>query len=284
LILDLGHGAADAETMRVAGEYARLLGLDLHCLFIEDEALLAMAALPFAREIRLPTHTWSPLDADTITRELHGAATQAQHLLDEILPSVGVSGRFQVLRGDPATCISTVCRTGDIIIVSQPAHSVARGARGVTRLHAAAHASAASVLLLPARHKPRRGRVAAVLADAQDESLAAACGIAVAADEGIIVLLPEPISNAAADSVRERARALGISHERVTVRPLRSARADDVLLALDRLHESLIVLRRAASDKDAEFASRISAMRGVAVLLIESRLNLPIAECADEDP
>ena len=59
VIVGLCHGAADAATMRTAAEFAQLLGLDLHCLFIEDEALLALAELPFAREIRLPTHTWS---------------------------------------------------------------------------------------------------------------------------------------------------------------------------------------------------------------------------------
>ena len=33
VIVGLCHGAADAETMRTAAEFAQLLGLDLHCLF-----------------------------------------------------------------------------------------------------------------------------------------------------------------------------------------------------------------------------------------------------------
>ena len=59
VIVGLCYGAPDAETMRTAAEFAHLLSLNLHCLFIEDEALFALAELPFAREIRLPTHTWS---------------------------------------------------------------------------------------------------------------------------------------------------------------------------------------------------------------------------------
>ncbi len=85
LILEVCHGAADAETLRAAVEFARLLGLDLHCLFIEDEAGLALAELPFARKIRLPTHEWSPLNAETIARELRQAASQMRRLLDEVL-------------------------------------------------------------------------------------------------------------------------------------------------------------------------------------------------------
>ena len=120
LILDLCHGASDAETMRAAAEFARLLGLDLYCLFIEDEALLALAELPFAREIRLLTHDWSPIDADTIEAELRQAANETRRLLDEIIQGVGISSEFAVLRGDPAACIAALCRSGDIVVIAEP--------------------------------------------------------------------------------------------------------------------------------------------------------------------
>ncbi len=271
LILDLCHGAADAATMRAAVEFAQLLGLGLHCLFIEDEAVLALAELPFAREIRLPTHEWSPLTADTIARELREAASQTRHLLDEILRGVGVASEFEVLRGDPAACIAAVCQTGDIVIVAEPGLPIARTAHGVTRLQAAAHASAASVLLLPARHKARRGHVVAILADTMDGSLAVACRIATAANEGVTILLLEPVDDAAAERVRERAQTLGLARERVTLRPICNPRADDVILALAGQQERLIVMTRAASAAgDASGATRIAAARGVPVLLIEA--------------
>ena len=220
LILDLCHGAADAETVRAAVEFAQLLGLDLHCLFIEDEAVLALAELPFAREIRLPTHEWSPLNAETIARELRQAASQMRRLLDEVLRGVGVASDFEVLRGDPAACIAAVCQTGDIVIVAEPGPPIARAAYGVTRLHTAAYASAASVLLLPARHKPRRGHVVAVLADATDGSLEVECRIATAANEDVAILVS---SDGVAKRGRERARILGLSPERITLRPIRSS-------------------------------------------------------------
>jgi len=271
LILDLCHGAADAATMRAAVEFAQLLGLGLHCLFIEDEAVLAMAELPFAREIRLPTHEWRPLDADTIASELKYAASQTRRLLDGILREVGVSSEFEVLRGDPAACIAAVCQTGDIVIVAESGSPIARTTPGIRRLHAAAHASAASVLLLPVRHKARRGHVVAVLAEEADGSLEVACRIAVAANEGVTILLPEPVDRATAERVAERAHTFGVPRERVAVRPVHSTRADDVLLALAGLRERLIVMARAVSAADDAFgAGRLLAARGVPVLLIEA--------------
>jgi hypothetical protein len=271
LILDLFHGASDAETMRIAVEFAKLLGLDLHCLFIEDQALLALAELPFAREIRLPTHQWSPLNADTLARELEEAASQTRRLLDEILRGVEIVSEFEVLRGDPAACLAAVCQTGDIVIVAESGAPAVRTAHGVRRLRAAAHASAASVLLLPARHKARRGHVVAVIADVMDGSLEVACRIAIAANEGVAILLSEPADEGVVARVTERAQTLGLPRERVTLRLVRSTHADDVISALAGLQEHLVVMTRTPSAADAGAgATRISAARGVPVLLIEA--------------
>jgi hypothetical protein len=274
LILELYHGAADAATMRSAAEFARLLDLDLHCLFIEDEALFALAELPFAREIRLPTHQWSPIDADTMAAELRQAAAETRRALDEIIRSVGVASAFEVLRGDPAACIAAVCQAGDIVVVAQPGPPIARTTHGIAQAQAAAHGSAAAVLLLPARFQPRRGPVVAVLADAVDASLDVACRIATAAGEGLALLLPETLAEsgerAGVDAARQRAWTLGLRPERITVHRVRGAQAEDVLHALAGLRESLIVMTRAAfAAGDAAGASRIAAARGAPVLLIE---------------
>ncbi len=108
----------------------------------------------------------------------------------------------------------------------------------------------------------------AVLADATDGSLEVACRIATAANEDVAILVS---NDGAAKRVRERARILCLSPERITLRPIPTTRADDVLVALAGLHERLIVMTRpTAATDDASGASRISAARGVPVLLIEA--------------
>ena len=55
--------------IRVAAELAHLLGLALHGVFLEEEALPELAALPFIREFRLATRDWRKLDAERIAEE-----------------------------------------------------------------------------------------------------------------------------------------------------------------------------------------------------------------------
>jgi hypothetical protein len=65
-------------------------------LFVEDEALLALAERPFARELRLPSHEWQPVEAGHIAAELRHAAADARRLLHEVAATRGVSNAFEV--------------------------------------------------------------------------------------------------------------------------------------------------------------------------------------------
>lgn len=269
LIIDLYHGASDARTVRALVEFAQLLSLDLHCLFIEDEAVLALADLPFARELRLPTHEWRPIAAETIAAEFHQAASQAQRLLDQINQSVGVPSVFEVIRGDPVACIMAACRSGDIVVVAEPGTPAAHMTRRIAQLYPALYGSGASILLLPARLKPWRGSVVAVLADAADASLEVAAMIAATSREMLVILLPDMVTLTAGD-VLDRVRTLGAPPERMIMRRVASARTEDVLDALAGLGERLVVMARAGSEAgEAAGAARISTARGVPVLLIE---------------
>lgn len=265
LVLDLYHGASDAQTLRVAAELARLMHLDLHCLFIEDEAVHALAALPFAREIRLPAHVWSPIDADTLAAEMRDAAVRARRALDEVITGLGVTREFEVLRGDPAACVAGICRSDDILVVSEPA-AQARAAHGTRRRRGVAHETVGSVLLLPLGVSLRKGPVVAVLADAADGALDVACAIANAAGERVAVVCA---GEAASERVAERAEALGRG-ERLILRQTRGEQADDVLHVLGNLKERLIVMSRGGlAAGDTASASRIATQRGVPLLLME---------------
>ena len=265
LVLDLYHGASDARTLRVAAGLAGLMNLDLHCLFIEDEAVHALAALPFAREIRLPTHVWSPIDADILAAEMRDAAARARRALDEVIAGLDVTREFQVLRGDPAACVAGVCRGDDILVVSEPT-APARAAHGTRRQRDAAHGSLGSVLLLPLGVSMHKGPLVAVLADPADGAFDVACAIAGATGERVAVVCAGEM---ASQSVAERAKALGMG-ERVILRPTKGEQADDVLHALGDLRERLIVMTRGGmTAAEPASASHISAQRGVPLLLME---------------
>src|SRR5581483_5890327 len=121
LIVELAHGATDARTLRAVAELAASLQLELHGLFIEDEDLLGLAELPFAREIRLPTHDWQKLEAGRVAAELQHAAGEAHRLLRSLAEALGIAIAFEVRRGDPGKMMAAVASGGDVIVLAAPA-------------------------------------------------------------------------------------------------------------------------------------------------------------------
>ena len=103
LILDLYWVSTDERTITAAAEFARLLGLDLLGIYVEDEAVHGLAELPFAREFRLPAHEWGVIEGERIAAEFRYAAMSAQRMLLRTAEALGVTSAFEVLRGDPTT-------------------------------------------------------------------------------------------------------------------------------------------------------------------------------------
>ncbi|MFO1025875.1 MAG: hypothetical protein U1E70_11855 [Acetobacteraceae bacterium] len=269
LILELCQGASDPNTIRAAADYARMLDLDLHCLFIEDEALLAWSEAGFAREIRLPTYHWSAVSADSVVRDLQHAAARTRRLLSDYLPDIGAAARFQVMRGDPAECIAGLCRCGDVVVVSEPVAPSQRATRGVQRLRSGAHASAASVLLLPARPVGASGSIAVMADDADDAALDVACPIALAANALLLVLLPADVSAAARERLASRVRQAGLPAERLSVHTVPHRSAHDLMRAAGDTPVRLVILARRSEADERRLAADLVTTAHVPVLLIE---------------
>lgn len=274
LILDFGQGMPDAAIVRTAAELARLLGVDLHGLFIEDEALLTLAAWPFARELRLPTQEWHPIDLETVSAQLRAAAAAADRLLAEAVAALDIPGHFEVIRGDPIAAIAAFCRGDDILVLAPPRSAPGLGRPREAPRGPAAHRRAAGAVLVVPRGRARRpGPVVAALADATDPGLDLAARIAAATAEDVRVLLPDP-APAAQRQVRDRAVALGVAPARIQIQPLlrdpaTGAVMEDLPAALVGAPESLIVLGRGLAP-DTEAAVRLATRRGVPVLVMEA--------------
>ncbi len=280
LVVELAHSTSDPETLRCFAQFARLLDLELHGLFVEDEALLALADLPFAREIRLPTHDWGPMDTDRLERELQQQATMIRRRLEAAVRAAGVANGFEVLRGDPGTCLVEQARATDIIVLAAPDAVVARSSRISSQVQAATHRAASATLLLPPRPHRQHGAVAVVLADPADPSLETAARLAVASGERLLVLV-ESGSEAAA-GLPGRLAASGPPGQRVTIHALAGLGMEDVLAALGGERERLIVMTRNAGPAGGiDAASRIVTLRHCAVLMLPPR-DQPQATAARE--
>lgn len=266
LLLDLGEASAERDGIEAAAAIARLLELELRGIFVEDEALLALAALPFARELRLPSHAWAGMEATRLAADLGRMAARLRRLLSQHSARLGVRSAFEVLRGDPAQCLSGLCGEADVLALMAPDSAAGRSLGAFRRAWDAAQRRAAPVLLLPAAGARQGGPVAAVGGE-DAGSLDLALRLAAAAGEDLILLQP-PGAAQRADALAERARARGLGPVRVRARPLRALASGAVADSLGPARERMVVLAREAAEAfDDDGAPRLAAVRRVPVLI-----------------
>jgi hypothetical protein len=232
LLLDLAAASGDRVLLRAAAEFARELGLALHGVYVEDEAVFGLAEFPFARELRLPTREWRPLDAAALAGEFAAAAAMARRLLDEAASAAGLQRAFQIVRGNPAVCLAALAGAADIVVL--PA-----GRSGDLGRVALSGDTAGGTLLLPPRPVAHRGPVAVVPGKGAggEAALAAAVRFARAVAAPLLVEGTGEVQAAAA----RRAVALGLAPGQVLLRPegragerlrvLPAAEADEAVIA-----------------------------------------------------
>ena len=252
LVLELAHGPIDPGVMRLAAEFARDFGLDLFGVYTEDESLLRVAALPFTREIRMLTHDWRRLDPGAVVDELRGQAETVRRHLRETVDRLGVSGGFEVRRGDPMLCVAGVCSPADAIVVSTSATMQRPVA---DRLRQAAEQSPAAVLVMPDRLTRNRGPVVVITDDLDDPGVALAQGFAERQRVRLLVLTPrtgEAVPGPDSD-----------------ISPIAAVRTGDVLRALAPVRERLVVVSHGcAATIGIDGASRIAEAGAVPVLVL----------------
>jgi len=250
LVLELGHGAADPETIRETAAFAQLMDAELHALFVEDETLLHASALPFAREISPLSYQWRKLEPDRLEAELKAAVGQARRHLEAAAQAIGIRRSFEVRRGDLALQVTDICVASDIVVVSPPSR-IGSGTHGFRRLRETACQSVASVLFLPPHIGRKHGSIVVVAGSASDPNLDVARRIAFQAREQLLVLAPVGSVIAGEPNIRA----------------LQGTATQDVIAALGDVRERLIVLTRV--DDTEDHGSVLAAARGVPVLMTE---------------
>ncbi len=265
IILHLRYGSAEQATMHAAAELARMLGLALHGVFIQEEALTELTALPFVREFRLATGVWQAFDARRIAEEQRQAVERARRLLDEAATAFGISFLFDT-DGDNLTA---VFQRGDIIVVAQPRLPAERLVHAAAGWLETAHGQGASVMLVPQNLARRKGPIAAVVCGEADPALAVGVQLAVSSGEELVLLVFG--TDALVAEVTAKARAAGLPPSRMTVRRLEGIAPEQVVHELDASTERLVVLARGACGADdAAVSSQIASARGIPVLVVEA--------------
>ena len=269
LVLGLQYNHIEPSALRVAGDLARSLDLEMLAVLVEDRSIIDAASLPFAREFRLPTHDWHPADRRRLALDLQVAADRIHRQLAHEILATGIDCRFEVKTGDPATTILAFIGLHDIVAVMEPGDALGRLNTITERMREAALASEASVLLLPGHPIPAGGPVIALVAGATDPALSLAASIAARSARDLVVLTAMPGADLT-DIARQAGRAVGLSPDKVELATLGSEAAIPVLHALTGRRGQFLVMSRAMSGFPPAGLDDLSAGLGIPILVIEA--------------
>lgn len=166
----------------------------LHGVFVEDEDLLHMAALPFARQVSLG------VGAEALTRaqiELHlkAAAERAHRELAAAAKRHHVRSTFEIVRGASERVLADASE-GDLVVMGGEAHPIGQHFRMGCRWWAAVEVTPGPFLLV--RHDLSAGGMIVVLLRERTAGarrlVEAAAQIAAAADGALTVICPPALA------------------------------------------------------------------------------------------
>jgi nucleotide-binding universal stress UspA family protein len=213
--LDASHHSLAA--LRAAAELARILGAELHGLFVEDVNLLRAAELPVARELQFPFATRTRLSPRRMQRQLRAQARQARQALASACRREQIEWSFQVVRGDVSARVLKEAAKADLLCVGRASRPLMHQPGIGSTARAVAIGAPQSVLLI-ARDKTIASPVA-VFYDGSPETeqaLQLASELAETMEGLLSVLVPA----ATAESTEEIQRRItkGLDAEELVVR------------------------------------------------------------------
>ncbi|MCG2633994.1 MAG: universal stress protein [Gammaproteobacteria bacterium] len=149
ILVALDSSRSSLRALGAAAEMARTLQAEIEGLFIEDEELVRLAALPFSRQVGFTCGGETSVDSDAVERQFRLLARQAQAALARAADAASVPWRFTVRRGLVRETLTRVASDSDIVSLGH------HGWSGGLRRHLGSSARGLlagfhrSVLLLP---------------------------------------------------------------------------------------------------------------------------------------
>jgi nucleotide-binding universal stress UspA family protein len=173
--------------LRLAARLAASLGAAFEALFVEDENLLRLARLPFARAASRLLATSEP--CDDLALQLRALAAETRRAVEVAAREAGVAAGFRAVRGSVAREVVAAAAEADLLVLGYRAQatSLRRPRLGATARVALAQARSAVALV---QGTPARA-VVAVACDrspASENALEMAAALAEALGGEVLVL------------------------------------------------------------------------------------------------
>lgn len=189
-----------------AAHVAAGLNVALHGIFVEDEALLHLANMPFARHTGAGGEIFASIDENALRHQFEAHAARIRAALEIAAEAQAIDWSFGVVRG-PSTVATLDIRNEDLLVIEAESRPFAGALRFDSRWLAAAFDTPLPILLIRSAANAPHDIVALVqtAGPPAERLIATAVKLAAAGDGALTVLL----ANDAGDSeaVRETIRA-----------------------------------------------------------------------------
>ena len=149
VVVTLDAASENRAAIDTAARLAARTGAALHGVFVEDEELLHLAALPFARQITIGTGA-EKLSSDDIALQLRAEAARARRELTAAARSYRVDCTFEVIRGGNEVAIAGASER-DLVVAGGLTRPIGRHFRVEARRWSSLRSAAAPGPLLLAR-------------------------------------------------------------------------------------------------------------------------------------
>lgn len=117
IIVALDAASPSKTLLKTAVELAARLNAELRGIFVEDEDLLRLAGLPFARQFAMTRTGASAFDTQTTERELKLLAARARRAFEEAARRNKIRHSFHVVRGQLSTALAAGAAAGDLVVM-----------------------------------------------------------------------------------------------------------------------------------------------------------------------
>jgi len=241
VVLQVSAGGTNPVALQAALRVARALERDFESIFVEDDDLYSLAAMPFAREISASGGRSRPLNQEQVARQMRAASSAAHREIERRAREADMPARFAVVRDEPVHAMREASSKASILVLGEPV--TPSGHRELDMLMSCL-AGVMGCLLVGTGARRSKGRIVAVIDQPErlEDILKTAARFAGKAPEGIgFITLGQGLG--ARRQIEAGIRKLLPSGLDVGVEALSSEDPGFVAAAVQRLGGGLLIAR-----------------------------------------